>query len=392
MNFYHETGFFQWLARHQVFENTTLGVIVVNALWMSIDTDCNKSATLVGAHIVFIFADISFFSYFSGELFIRFAAFKQKKSCLKDAWFIFDTTLVSLYAFDPFISIIALVQGGSGMKLPLTVLRLFRLARLSRLIRMLRSLPELMVMVKGMASAAASVGYTLGLLLGLTYVFAIALVNLVEPDSDIAETYFSTVPESMHNLILYGTFLDALSDFLKDVQAESVPCFILSWVYIMLAALTIMNMLIGVLCEVISAVAAEEKESAMVDQVREKFESIVTRLDDNHDGILSWKEFQLMLAFPEAVDALEQVNVDPESMVDMAEDFFFEDGEEVEVTFEDFMGLILDMRGGNAGTVKDIMNVGKRINHKFITMKKGMEALDTKVSSIDSKLEKLLAR
>merc|ERR1719359_1233722 len=72
-----------------------------------------------------------------------------------------------------------LVKGGGGLNLPTSVLRLFRLARLSRLVRMLRSLPELMVMIKGMITATATVGYTLSLLILITYVFAIAFRNLV---------------------------------------------------------------------------------------------------------------------------------------------------------------------------------------------------------------------
>merc|ERR1719327_1124268 len=167
-----------------------------------------------------------------------------------------------------------------------------------------------MIMIKGMMSASQSVAYTLFLQMVITYIFAIALRNLVPPDSNIEEVYFSTVPEAMHNLLVFGTFLDNLSDFILDVKAESPPCLILSWMYIALASLTVMNMLIGVLCEVISAVAEEEKESMMVDKVNEKFADIVKELDTSGDGTLSWDEFQMILDFPQALKALESVNVD----------------------------------------------------------------------------------
>ena len=49
----------------------------------------------------------------------------------------------------------------------------------------------------------------------------------------------------MHNLIIYGTFLDALSDFVIAIKKESVPCFLLIWCYIAIASLTVLNMLIG---------------------------------------------------------------------------------------------------------------------------------------------------
>merc|ERR1719262_1283044 len=99
----------------------------------------------------------------------------------------------------------------------------------------------------------------------------------------------------MHNLVIFGTFLDALSDFIWAIKDESSSCLILTWMYISLASLTVMNMLIGVLCEVITAVAEEEKESMMVDKVHEKFGDIVHELDKNSDGVLSWTEFKDIL-------------------------------------------------------------------------------------------------
>jgi len=387
---YHKTGLFQYLARHPLFENLTLGVIVVNAFWISVDTDGNTAETLLTAKPYFVVADVMFFGYFSFELFVRFMAFRRKRLCCRDAWFVFDSTLVFLYAFDPFtLAIMAAAAGGSGLNLPTAVLRLFRLARLSRLVRMLRSLPQLMVMIKGMLSAAASVGYTLGLLLIITYVFAIALVNLRDSDSEIAVLYFSTVPEAMHNLIIFGTFLDSLSNFILLVKNESVPCFIFTWLYIALASLTVMNMLIGVLCEVISSVAQEEQESMVVEKVNDKFSAIVRELDTDNDGTLSWSEFEKIIDYPDAVAALDSVNVDPVGIVEMAEDFFWEDGAEVTVSFEEFMELVLDLRGGQPASVKDIMRLGKKFSQKFFSMNTKINRTDEKLDVIYAKLDEM---
>lgn len=392
---YHETGVFQRIARNIAFEYLTLGVIVVNAFWISVDTDGNTAPTLLTAKLPFVIMDVLFFSYFSAELFIRFMAFKRKVSCLRDAWFVFDTSLVVLYAFDPFvIAIVAKAQNGRGLNLPTSVIRLLRLARLSRLVRMLRALPELMIMIKGMVTATASVVYTLGLLLVVTYVFAIALVNLVPEASDefetnIAEAYFSSVPESIHSLIIYGTFLDNLSDFILNVKAQSVPCFLLTWLYICLASLTVMNMLIGVLCEVISSVATEERESMTVEKVSEKFGKIVEELDNDSDGTLSWEEFQKILTHPEGLKALDSLQVNAEIMVDMAEDYFFEDGEPVAMSFSEFMEMVLDSRSAQQATLKDIIGLGRRFNQKLLTVTKRIDRLGTKMSSIDQKLDRL---
>ena len=66
-------------------------------------------------------------------------------------------------------------------------------------------------MIKGMVTATSSVSYTLGLLMAITYVFAIALRNLVPAGSEIEGLYFSSVLEAMHNLIIFGTFMDTIS-------------------------------------------------------------------------------------------------------------------------------------------------------------------------------------
>jgi hypothetical protein len=386
-DFYHDTGFFQWVARHPTFENVTLSVIVINALWISVDTDGNTAETIVKAKPVYIVADTLFFGYFLVELVTRFLAFKNKCNCFRDGWFVFDTALVTLYAFDPFvIGLIAAVSGGGGLDLPTAVLRLFRLARLSRLVRMLRSLPELMIMIKGMVTAAASVGYTLGLLVMITYVFSIAFRNLApkpgahhDEEEDITIVFFSSVPETMHNLIIFATFLDELASFAIPVKEQSTACFCLMWVYIAIASLTVMNMLVGVLCEVIAAVAEEEKETMMVDKVNEKFNTIIADLDTDMDGSLSWDEFQKILDKPETHKALASVNVDAETMVDIAEDYFFENGEAVAVSFEEFMQLLLDLRGGQQATVKNLMTMGKGLSKKFNQTADRMDSLKGKM-------------
>jgi len=326
-------------------------------------------------------------------------------------------TLVILYGFDPFtIALIVKVKGGGGLGLPTAILRLFRLARLTRLVRMLRSFPELMVMIKGMITATASVVYTLGLLMMITYVFAIALRNLAPSGSErtpawcdehhpdgmgggcIEVKYFSSVPEAMHNLIIFGTFADELADFMWAVKSQSSICMIVTWIYISLAGLTVMNMLVGVLCEVISAVATEEQESVMVDQVFEKFGAIMEDMDGNRDGKISWDEFKSILEIPAALEALESVNVEAESMVDLAEDLFWEDGEPFSVSFDDFIGMVLDLRGGQEATVQNVMGLGKRFSQKFIHMTGKVDGLEHKVDTaadkmqgVGSKLEQILS-
>jgi len=413
---YHETGVFQAIAKHEIFENTTLGVIVINALWISVDTDGNTANTMLTAELPYVVMDTLFFVYFSIEVITRFLAFKRKLDCLKDGWFKFDSVLVILYAFDPFtIALMAHIQGGDGLNLPTSVLRLCRLARLSRLVRMLRSLPELMIMIKGMVTSTTSVGYTMGLLMIITYVFAIAIRNLVVPaldggtdgeeaplcaeafpngglDNCIENVFFSSVPEAMHNLMIFGTFGDELSSFMWGVKEQSPIILALSWTYISLASLTVMNMLVGVLCEVTAAVAEEENESMLVERVNEGLGSILEQLDDDHDGTLSWNEFQAMLEFPKAIQCLDSMSVDIASMVDMAEDSFFEDGVPVSMNFADFMSMVLDLRGGQPATVQDILRSNKRFTQKIMSVTTKMQMFNKKLGATGERLDRMVGK
>merc|ERR1719359_2587454 len=89
-DYYHTTGCAQRIARSAIFENVTLLIVIFNALWISVDADHNKADVLIDAHPVFQVAENSFCLFFTWELLTRFAAFRQKRNCLRDSWFVFD--------------------------------------------------------------------------------------------------------------------------------------------------------------------------------------------------------------------------------------------------------------------------------------------------------------
>ena len=79
-SFYHETGMAKDIATSPVFEQVTLLVITVNAVWMWIDIDYNKEKLLSDAELHFRFMEHFFCAFFSLELFVRFCAFKNKSA------------------------------------------------------------------------------------------------------------------------------------------------------------------------------------------------------------------------------------------------------------------------------------------------------------------------
>eukprot|EP00747_Dinoflagellata_sp_TGD_P142909 gnl/TRDRNA2_/TRDRNA2_176311_c0_seq17.p1 gnl/TRDRNA2_/TRDRNA2_176311_c0~~gnl/TRDRNA2_/TRDRNA2_176311_c0_seq17.p1 ORF type:complete len:505 (+),score=107.91 gnl/TRDRNA2_/TRDRNA2_176311_c0_seq17:214-1515(+) len=393
-DFYYKEGAAQAIAKHPAFENVTLAVISLNAVWIAVDTDYNHSETLLEAEWYFQLMEHFFCAYFTFEWVVRFLSFRRKLDGLKDGWFRFDSLLVLLMVVETwFFSIVALGGGGAN---PLggntAILRLFRLLRLSRLLRMLKSLPELMILIKGMATAMKSVSYVICLLVIITYVFAIAFVQLAPDGGYIADQFFAHVPLAMYSLLIYGTFLDNLADFFNAIRDESEIGVFLAFCFVFLGCMTVMNMLIGVLCEVISAVAETEREERKTLDVKEKMDGIVRELDSNGNGKISYKEFTSILHIPEALLALQDVGVDPAGLVDFADLFFLEDGEYVELEFHRFMEMVLDLRDSNNSTVKDIMNLWTQISGRFNVVKEEVREVRECVSRCDKETKEAIKR
>eukprot|EP00747_Dinoflagellata_sp_TGD_P175723 gnl/TRDRNA2_/TRDRNA2_218907_c0_seq1.p1 gnl/TRDRNA2_/TRDRNA2_218907_c0~~gnl/TRDRNA2_/TRDRNA2_218907_c0_seq1.p1 ORF type:complete len:113 (+),score=23.99 gnl/TRDRNA2_/TRDRNA2_218907_c0_seq1:3-341(+) len=81
-------------------------------------------------------------------------------------------------------------------------------------------------------------------------------------------------------------------------------------------------------------------------------------------------------------------------MIDMAEDFFFENGEPVAVHFGEFVSMVLDLRGGQQATVGDVMMLGKRFGGMFQSLTQRIDRIDTiqeQQQSMHNKLDKILS-
>jgi len=405
-DFYKETGCWQRIARSNSFEYVTLGVISFNAIWLWIDTDFNESESLLQADVIFQVAEHFFCAFFSAEWLIRFMSFEYKKHCLKDAWFIFDTFMVSMMVMETWcITIVMVAVGGGGEALVdtsmLRLLRLMRLTRISRMVRLLRAMPELLFMLKGMMAATRSVFFTMTLLILVLYVFGIICRQLAD-GTVMGAKYFPTVMTAMYSLSIHAALLDGVGGVLTEVGQESMATGFVFSCTIGLASLTVLNMLVGVLCEVVSAVAATEKEEMAVSFVKTKVLHILSILsgsdqdDDNafkegaEDGLISKEEFSVLMKHPDAVKALKDVGVDVVTLVDYASLIFQSDARgqsfNRKLEFHEFMDLVLMLRGGNPATVKDIADLRKFIHGQNTSRNNKLSEMEEK---LDSTLEKM---
>lgn len=369
--YYHASGLWQRIARHPYFESVTLCVIAMNAIWLAVDADYNPAMVSLEAEPLYQIADNLFCFFFLLEWFVRFLSFRRKLDSLKDAWFILDSFLVGIMVLETWILIIFLsifsrdlnLGGSFEQSSSLRLLRLLRLIRIARIARLLRILPELMILIKGMLAAMRSVGFTLALLVMVLYVFAIAFTQICA-DTDVGQSHFPRITRSMYNLLIYGVFLDSIGSFVDELNDAGYHIAFLFLIFVFLAAFTLMNMLIGVLCEVVASVAESEREHMSVSFVKEKLQSIVEEFSmhdgDDSDQIITKDGFVKLLDDIDAIRALNAVGVDPENLVDLADVIFdSQDCEDKTLSFGDFMEIVLQFRGTNSATVKDIVNLQK---------------------------------
>merc|ERR1712232_1443718 len=145
--FYKTVGVSQAIARSSAFDNITISVVVLNAIFIGVESDWNKETNLYESSWAFQACAQFFAAYFAWELAIRFLAFEDKINCLRDGWFKFDLFLVGTMVLDTWILMpILYFAAGGGVTIPTQPFRMLRLAKLTRMARLMRVFPELVTM------------------------------------------------------------------------------------------------------------------------------------------------------------------------------------------------------------------------------------------------------
>eukprot|EP00927_Polykrikos_kofoidii_P007265 TRINITY_DN12972_c0_g1_i1.p1 TRINITY_DN12972_c0_g1~~TRINITY_DN12972_c0_g1_i1.p1 ORF type:complete len:671 (-),score=141.79 TRINITY_DN12972_c0_g1_i1:266-2278(-) len=383
--YYWDTGVCRTVATNNVFENLTLGVISFNALWISIDTEYNTASVLNDAHPVFIIAENFFCLYFLTEWSFRFGAFKNKLNGFRDAWFVFDSFMVGLMVFETWIMFFMVMAQGSsssegGDTGVVKLLRLLRLSRMARMARLLRSSPELLVLIKGIAAAVRSVVSSVALLTIVLYIFGILFKSLASEEVLLRTEYFSTIPRAIHALVVYGVLGDSLTNIALHLANEDwhpYAMVVSFYLFVLIATLTIMNMLIGITCEVITATAEVELEGIAIAYMGETLKEIVDTSEthtaeiENIAGVMEPQtvitkdDFLCILEKKDTALLLEESQVDVVHLVDIIDTIFTAAGEERHLEFNELLLVLLDHRTTKVASIKDIVDLRKDFGLEF---------------------------
>merc|ERR1712039_209535 len=131
-----------------------------------------------------------------------------------------------------------------------------------------------------------------------------------------------------------------MAQIVRDCAAEGPGFAILILLFILIATLTVMNMLVGVLVEVVGVVSAVEKEQLTVSYVKMRMVDMLSHWDRNsskvgapdaNDVRISKAEFERLLSRPEAARVIQEVGVDVIGLVDSA-DYIFAESEDDELS------------------------------------------------------------
>jgi len=303
-----------------------------------------------------LIAENFFTIFFLFEWVVRFGAFKFKRNCIWDPWFVFDSLLLLMMIVETWVMtfLFGMSPGMTKAFGALRWFRLLRLTRLARIARLLRAVPQLMIMCKAIVISIKTVSYAFVLLVLMVYVFGVAFTIML----DGSDVRFDGVLVAMNTLLLFGALPDQV-DLVNELKLQSIGFYFLILLYLIISSLTLMNMLIGIITEVISAVSSLEKEEMLLQDVKEDLWSMLKSMNfvQDADDTISKLEFQGLLAAPKAAQVLEDVGVDPVGLVDFA-DYIFSD-ERPTLTFADFMDIVLQLRGSNTASVKDIIDLRK---------------------------------
>merc|ERR1711971_254424 len=124
--------------------------------------------------------------------------------------------------------------------------------------------------------------------------------------------------------------------------------------FIGLAGFTVMNMLIGILCEAVSAVTEESQNEMFAREVAAQISVLVEQVDEDHDGHISKQEVNRIVMTPSLTHGFTDIGVDVVGLADFA-DFIFEQTEQI--NYMQFANMVALFRGNKTATVKDVTEI-----------------------------------
>lgn len=209
-------------------------------------------------------------------------------------------------------------------------IRMLRILRVVRVLRIARGFRQLRLLVKGILGSFKALFWTALLLLLGFLVFGITMVRLLQEellnkdactnDSDVAcevhtaaAFYFPSVERSLFTL--FGFMTDGWVDVAVVLIKRHPLIWIFFVVFITLATIAVLNIVTGVFVEQTLAASREDEENMIRDQLAQKnsftneLKKFFEMADTDHNGWLTWREFEKDLRNPRIVAQLDHLEL-----------------------------------------------------------------------------------
>ncbi|MFT7410910.1 MAG: voltage-gated sodium channel [Oleispira sp.] len=224
------------LRNNKIFEFFVVSIIILSALLIGAKTYQISD----GIMQLVKWLDLAITIIFLIEITIRFVAEENKKRFFHNGWNVFDTLIV-------IISLIPIDDSEMAL--------IGRLVRIFRVLRMISIIPELRMLLNSLIRALPQLGYVLLLMFIIFYIYAAVGATFF---AEINPKLWGDISISLLTLFRVMTFEDW-----TDVMYETMDVYPLSWIYyltfIFLTAFAFLNMVIGIVVNVLEDEHAKER-------------------------------------------------------------------------------------------------------------------------------------
>tara|TARA_A100001015_G_scaffold7915_1_gene9779 strand:+ start:3979 stop:4746 length:768 start_codon:yes stop_codon:yes gene_type:complete len=251
--------FFLKVRNNNIFEGFIISIILISAIFVGFRTYDEMFDPEIFLYISYL--DYVVTIIFVIEIFIRMIAERSLLDFFRSSWNVFDFVIVA-------ISLIPIES--------LDSILLARLVRVFRLLRLVSFIPQFRILIESFIAAIPRVGYILLFMFVEFYIFA-AIGSILF--AEISPMHWGNVGLAMLTL-----FQTATLEGWPDLMYQSLEVQRFSWiffvVFIILNSLVFMNMIIGVIIDVI--VKANEDDSPenikLLNEISARLEKIESNL------------------------------------------------------------------------------------------------------------------
>merc|ERR1711972_968849 len=119
----------------------------------------------------------------------------------------------------------------------------------------------------------------------------------------------------------------------------------------------VLNMLIGMLVEVVTFISKMEKEEHNIGYLRSALFASMRAIDSHGEGLLTKEGVECLMLRDDASKVMVEMGVDVTAFMDIAEFTLF--GSKDEVSFGKVIECIVNLRGSNYACIRDLVSLQK---------------------------------